>query len=152
MSSNVQFQEPHQLLAALKQPAAGGPPPIASPAPGMSQIPPIPSANAYYPPPAGTAYHADTSNPYSAVPPTVPPSATISPPPGLNNPALAGLPPNILSLLQAQPPQPRLPTAASQSSYSIPPTTTSLAGNLPAASNPQYQHLMAFLVSTYPFQ
>jgi len=114
----------------------------------MSQIPTLPSGNAYYPPaPVGTAYLADTSNPYSAVPPTAPPPATISPPPALNNPTLTGLTPNILSLLQTQQPQSRLPTAASQPSYNIPPTAASLAGNLPAASNPQYQQLMAYLVS-----
>jgi len=118
----------------------------------MSQIPVLPPANAYYPPaPAGTAYLADTSNPYSAMPPTVPPG-TISPPPALSNPTLAGLTPNILSLLQTQQPQSRPLTAASQPHYNIPPAAASLAGNLPAASNPQYQQLMAYLVSVCTLQ
>ncbi len=147
-----------QLLAALK-PATAAPSapapmqaPTVPPVVGMPQIPSIqqPPANQYYPPPTSAgSYSTDPSNLYGAVPP----SASAVPPvpaPTLNNPALAGLPPNILALLQsAQQPQARPTTTPTQASYTIPqaPPVASLAGGLPAASNPQYQQLMAYLVS-----
>ena len=140
----------NKLLAALKQPPAGAPPPVAVASaaipsgPGMPQVPPLPSSNTYYPPaPPVTSYVADISNPYgpTAVPP---PAAAISTTQALN-PALAGLPPNILSMLHAQQPQSRAPIAPSQLPYSVPPTGASPAGSLPP-SNPQYQQLMAYLV------
>ena len=137
-----------QLLAALKQPTApSAPEPVSATAPPVVGMPPNPSiqqpaANPYYPPPPSAgSYPTDPSNLYGAVPPSAAPP--------LNNPALAGLPPNILALLQsAQQPQTRSTTTPTQASYAIPtPPAASMASSLPAASSPQYQQLMAYLVS-----
>lgn len=156
---------PYQLLAALKQPAGGPPlppshaappavvPPVMPPVPVLQQTPP----NSYYSSaPASAHYPTDPSNPYNAGPaPTISPAAAAVPPvaPSLNNPALAGLPPNILAMLQSSQGQqqlPRPPSTSALSTYGIPPAPPSagLAAAPPVTANPQYQQLMAYLVSS----
>ena len=79
----------------------------------------------------------------------VPPPSTAPIPPG--NPAMANLPPNILALLQSAQQQQRPPPPPGQN-FSVPvntptPATMGSAQQSPGGANPQYQQLMAYLVS-----
>jgi hypothetical protein len=143
------FRPPFQLLAALKQPGGGPPvaPAVAPPVTGMPPVPAVqpPPPNPYYPAPPTSAHYAiDPSNPYSA--PSISPPAVVPPvtsAPSMNNPVFAGLPPNILAMLQSQGQQqhqPRPPTTPALPSYGMPPPP-------PSAGLATAQQLMAFLVS-----
>ncbi|KAJ3505641.1 hypothetical protein NLJ89_g7313 [Agrocybe chaxingu] len=145
-----QARRVQQLLAALKQPATGG----ASAQPG---IPPTPAGqpppNPYYPPPPPAAgpYAAAPTNPYTGMPPPMASAQSIGAQPAAN-PSLAGLPPNILALVQSAQQQQRPPGAPGQP-FGMPPPHLMNApppGALgatapPGAGNPQYQQLMAYL-------
>ncbi|ETW86795.1 hypothetical protein HETIRDRAFT_456674 [Heterobasidion irregulare TC 32-1] len=131
-----QARKVQQLLAALKQPQNGAGPsatppvPQAAPAPMLNMPPPVP--NYYAPPPQVMNQPPPMPYPGGMPPPNVPtfqPSnATQQPgPPGTGAPAppgLAGLPPNILALLQnaqnqamsGPPPQLQMPNQ-----YGMPP-------------------------------
>lgn len=111
-----QARKVQQLLAALKQPS------INPPAPNVPPIPP--PANPYYPPASYAAPPPPASNIYAAPPPV----------------GMAGLPPNILTLMQASgnpqnPGQTPLPTAVPP--YGVPAQPPPAAGN--------YEQLMSFL-------
>lgn len=145
-----------QLLAALKQPQNGAAPstgqPSIPPPPtgGMPNMPPgPPQPNPYYPPPPPSAMQPRLPYPGS-VPPnpygSMPPPST--PQPGQPSAAtLAGLPPNILALLQQQQQQgaqvPQQQHGAPQ--YGMPPPQMMPPAN--GAGQPGYQQLMAYLVS-----
>ena len=78
----------------------------------------------------------------------LPPPSTAPVPPG--NPALANLPPNILALLQSAQQQQRPPPPPGQNfgvPVNTPPATMGSAQQSPSGANPQYQQLMAYLVS-----
>ncbi|KAI0639891.1 hypothetical protein C8Q77DRAFT_1083485 [Trametes polyzona] len=175
-----QAKKVQQLLAALKQPqgttAASGAPPAAPPAapPSMPQMQPSPAAppTSYYNqppvtlPPQPPSYASNSApaqpvNPYASLTPQPPAPQPAQPAPTAS---LAGLPPNILALLQqgsqAQPqpaqsaaPPPPMPP------YSMPPASAmigaqqgqqqpSIPGMPPTnAAQPGYQQIMAFLQS-----
>ncbi|KAI6154016.1 hypothetical protein BKA82DRAFT_4096529 [Pisolithus tinctorius] len=156
-----QARQVQQLLAALKQPQNGGAPPVPpqqAPAPvqpslGMPTVPP-----SYYPPPPSSMQQpvppyppmpVTASNPYATM------QNQITPQPG-QTPNIAGLPANILALLQQtqtqqppqQPPAPQYgmqPPPAQQ--LMSPPPMSSLPPGAPQPGNPGYQQLMAFLAS-----
>ncbi|KAF5384968.1 hypothetical protein D9615_001162 [Tricholomella constricta] len=151
-----QARKVQQLLAALKQPQAGAAPPPGPPAPGIpppqagmaGMVPMQPPAPNYYgqppmPPYPGAVPYGNMP-PQSSTPQPGPPPAA----PGAA-PALSGLPPNILALLQsAQQPRPPPPPAQ----YGMGPPQMMNGSGLPpppAGSNPaahaQYQQLMSFL-------
>ncbi|CAL1694305.1 unnamed protein product [Somion occarium] len=156
-----QAKQVQQLLAALKQPQAGGvlPTQPAAPPPAVPSMPPQSAQGAYYPPHMQPSYPAPPSAP-SAMPPYPPQpmqqsSSSGSQPggPAPGTPSLAGLPPNILAMLQQ--------TAQSQSQQSTPPPTTQAPPyNMPpphvpgVASMPpssqSYQQLMAYLSQKRP--
>ena len=148
-----------QLLAALKQPAApatpAAPPVHVTPAPGLpAAMPPMPgmqqtAPNPYYTPqptapapyPGGGSYMGNLPPPSTALG-GVPPA----------NPALANLPPNILALLQSAQQQQQRPSPAPGQNYGMamntaPPAAIGSAQSAPGGVNPQYQQLMAYLVS-----
>ncbi|KAH7886218.1 hypothetical protein F5I97DRAFT_1233147 [Phlebopus sp. FC_14] len=165
-----QARKVQQLLAALKQPQNGtAPPPLPSqPAPGAVVPPPVgmppmaqppPSAPSYYPPPPSMQppppyplMPASGQNPYAAMPPQP------STPQPQGHPGMAGIPPNILTLLQqsqSQPPMPSqhqpapqygMPPPPPQQMMS-PPPMSSLPPGAPQPGNPAYQQLMSFLAS-----
>ncbi|KAI9057032.1 hypothetical protein FKP32DRAFT_1598516 [Trametes sanguinea] len=180
-----QAKKVQQLLAALKQPQGSGAAPAAAPQvahpapPAMPQMPPAPApaANPYYSqtsmsmPPQTPAYgvnppSAPAANPYAHVPP----QASSTPQPGQAAPSapIAGLPPNILALLQ-QSTQAQQPTAQSglpppMPPYSMPPASAMIGAQQnqqqqhqppmppmgmppPNPSQPGYQQLMAYLQS-----
>lgn len=156
-----QARQVQQLLAALKQPQNGGAPPVPpqqAPAPvqsslGMPTVPP-----SYYPPPPSSMQQpvppyppmpVTASNPYATM------QNQITPQPG-QTPNIAGLPANILALLQQtqtqQPPQqPPAPQYGMQppptQQLMSPPPMSSLPPGAPQPGNPGYQQLMAFLAS-----
>ncbi|KAG6331718.1 hypothetical protein ID866_7368 [Astraeus odoratus] len=165
-----QARQVQQLLAALKQPQSGGAPPMPSqpssapvPALGMPPIPQAPPApHPYYPPPPSSIQQpappypplpGAASNPYTTMP-----TSTPTPQPG-QAAGMAGLPPNILALLQqTQTQQPPLPSQQpSASPYGMPPPPSqqmmspppmsSMPPGAPQSANPGYQQLMAFLAS-----
>lgn len=77
----------------------------------------------------------------------LPPPST-APPPG--NPALANLPPNILALLQSAQQQQRPPPPGQNFGVPMNTPTPAAIGSAQQPSggaNPQYQQLMAYLVS-----
>ena len=134
-----QARKVQQLLAALKQPG-GGPPGPSPPVPPPMAAPP-PGAG-YYPPPPGPVGYPSVPPPNSYGGPPMPPPANV-----------AGLPPNILALLQnAQRPG----GAPPQPPYGGPPPSLPPPGALQAppgggASAAQsYQQLMAYLVRFMP--
>jgi hypothetical protein len=137
----------------------------------LSSMPPGPPNLAYYPPPPASM-QPQQQQPYSGVPPppiaghnpygSLPPTAPSQPP---SAPAIAGLPPNILALLQQQaaapvsiqPQQPPPPTGA----YGMVPPLPMIPTTAPPATGtsmsppqtaplqqPSYQQLMAYLVSS----
>ncbi|TFK41933.1 hypothetical protein BDQ12DRAFT_696506 [Crucibulum laeve] len=150
-----QARKVQQLLAALKQPQAAPPAtaaPAPMPAPPMSGMPPMQPMqqlpNPYYPPPpSGMPPYPGAITPngaYGGIPTT---SSTPQPP----NPALSGLPPNILALLQSAQQQrpPGAPPAPGQ--YGMPPPGVMNTppppppSGAPAATGAQYQQLMSYL-------
>ncbi|KAF9469696.1 hypothetical protein BDZ94DRAFT_1243047 [Collybia nuda] len=154
-----QARKVQQLLAALKQPPIGGapPPPVPS-APGLPRPggmppmpPPPPNSNPYYsqpPNPPMPPYPGPVPpvNPYSNIPP--PPQSSTPQPPGPSPPAsLAGLPPNILALLQSA--QQQRPTQPPPGPYGMPPGPPPMMNTPPPGANPannaQYQQLMSYL-------
>lgn len=174
-----QARKVQQLLAALKQPQGGAS--GVAPAPGAppSGGPPLPQppsqmpqgAPTYYPPPPGmqppypgvpppnmTTYGAPP--PASVYPSGVPPNATpqpgmAPPPPSAASLAAAGIPPNILAMLQqAQnmvPAGAAAPQAPGYPQYGMPPPPNGAAGSsIPPGTAPQdYATLMAYLVSSF---
>ncbi|KAL4070508.1 hypothetical protein J3A83DRAFT_4243754 [Scleroderma citrinum] len=161
-----QARQVQQLLAALKQPQSGGAPlppsqPASAPVPptlGMSAVPP--ASNPYYPPPPSSMQPvppyplpSTTSNPYATI------TSQITAPQPSQTPSMAGLPPNILALLQqtqtqqpllsSQPPsvpQYGMPPQPTQQMMS-PPPMSSMPPGAPQPGNPGYQQLMAFLAT-----
>ncbi|KAI0660559.1 hypothetical protein C8Q70DRAFT_59571 [Cubamyces menziesii] len=180
-----QAKKVQQLLAALKQPqSAGSAPPAAAPAappsapPAMPQMPPAPPppVNPYYSqppmsmPPQASAYPpnappAPSANPYSSMPSH---SSTPQPTQGTTPaPPMAGLPPNILALLQQSTQSQQSPTQLGapppMPPYSMPPASALISAQQsqqqqqqphpmsglppPNPSQPGYQQLMAYLQS-----
>ncbi|KAI5120789.1 hypothetical protein M0805_002416 [Coniferiporia weirii] len=161
-----QARKVQQLLAALKQPQSGPPP---SNPPGPPAPPPHLSAQAspggpsYYPPPppGGPQMYSGgppppIPNPYGAPPPP-PPQSHQQPPAAQPNvgagppqpPAsLAGLPPNILAMLQ-QASQGQSPAPAGMPHQMAPALPYGVPPPQPAggSAGQDYQQLMAFLVS-----
>ncbi|RPD65059.1 hypothetical protein L227DRAFT_571508 [Lentinus tigrinus ALCF2SS1-6] len=154
-----QAKKVQQLLAALKQPQGGSAP--APPAPAQSAPGPAPPASVpQMPPPPANCYNQPpmppAQAPYSApVPPAHYPGLPPQPSPATGAPApLAGLPPNILALLQqggqAQQSQGGAPPMPP---YSMPPATAMIGAQQPPApgvaqgapGQPGYQQLMAYL-------
>lgn len=110
---------------------------------------PQPSANTngFYPPPlqrppfpGSLPPSAANTNPYGSIPPS-------TPQPSQGQPSLANLPPNILALLQQSQAQPQAQQPAP--GYNMPPQQLMTAPSAPLASTqqPNYNQLMAFLVS-----
>ena len=148
-----------QLLAALKQPAASAAPTAPAPPPHVTPVPALPTAMS-----SVSAMQQPGPNPYYTSQPTAPapyPGAGYMgnlPPPSTapggippSNPALANLPPNILALLQSAQQQQRPPLPPGQN-YGMPintppPAAMGSAQQPPGNANPQYQQLMAYLVS-----
>ncbi|KAG6380774.1 hypothetical protein JVT61DRAFT_5158 [Boletus reticuloceps] len=163
-----QARKVQQLLAALKQPQNGSaPPPPTQPASGpvhpsaLSMLPmaqPPHGAGPYYPPPSmQQPVHSyppisQSTSPYGQMPPQ-----SQTPQPGQAPPGMAGLPPNILALLQQSSQQPPLaPQQSSASHYGMPPPPpqmmspppmSSLPPGAPQPGGPGYQQLMAFLAN-----
>ncbi|KAI0800785.1 hypothetical protein C8Q74DRAFT_1238731, partial [Fomes fomentarius] len=152
-----QAKKVQQLLAALKQPATGAPHPPSAPAtvppPAVPHMPPL--QNPYYNqppvPPSQVPPYAPApvtpSSSYASVPPHSSPASTGPPPP------LAGLPPNLLALLQGQG-QSSQNGAPPMPPYSMPPASALIGAQQPPpipgvpSSNPNqpgYQQLMAYL-------
>ena len=133
-------------MAALKQPAtpAAPAPPAAPPAAMAAMQQPGPSSYYTAQPTAPAPYPGAGS--YMS---NLPPPSTAPLPPG--NPALANLPPNILALLQSAQQQQRPPAPPSQN-FGAPvntptPAAIGSAQQSSGGANPQYQQLMAYLVS-----
>ncbi|KAG6911367.1 hypothetical protein DXG01_001038 [Tephrocybe rancida] len=169
-----QARKVQQLLAALKQPALGGPPPPGPglPPPGpMSGMPPPPGGpGGYYAAaPPQNASAMPPYPPYGTLPPPPPPQSTSTAPAGAPPAAtLSGLPPNILALLQSAqqaqaqaqrgppPTQPPAPTGppGQYGSMMMQPLNGSSGPPPPPASAAapaqQYQQLMSFLRSLPP--
>ncbi|KAI8981178.1 hypothetical protein BD414DRAFT_523522 [Trametes punicea] len=178
-----QAKKVQQLLAALKQPSAAGgaaaaaAPPAPPPAPPtMPQLPPAPApaTNPYYnqatapmPPQAPTyppnPHPVQTTNPYASL--SSQSSTTPQPLQAAPSAPMAGLPPNILALLQ-QSTQAQQPSAQSSAPppmppYSMPPASAMIGAQQgqqpqqlpmpgmppPTPSQPGYQQLMAYLQS-----
>ncbi|KAH8110594.1 hypothetical protein DFH11DRAFT_1619149 [Phellopilus nigrolimitatus] len=166
-----QARKVQQLLAALKQPQASGPPqpgPPAMPGPPPHMPPGVPS---YYPPPPSSgmagAPHMypgpppPMANPYGAPPPPVPqpstPQQSAAAAPSQAPPtSLAGLPPNILAMLQqaaqGSPPPPPPPAGLPHQMappgmppYGMPSTPTQPSVPAAGPASQDYQQLMAFL-------
>ncbi|KAI0756521.1 hypothetical protein C8Q80DRAFT_1129098 [Daedaleopsis nitida] len=157
-----QAKKVQQLLAALKQPQGGpapaGPPPPPPSAPTTAHPPQVPppqsNVNSYYgqppmPPAQVPSYvpappSAPPSNPYAPMPPQPSTSTPVQGGPA----TLAGLPPNILALLQqsgqAQPAQNGVPPMPP---YSMPPASALMRHQQPPPSNPQpdYQQYMSYM-------
>ncbi|TFK94984.1 hypothetical protein K466DRAFT_579486 [Polyporus arcularius HHB13444] len=158
-----QAKKVQQLLAALKQPQGGAP----APAPAQAAPPPVPpapaqrmplppaNANPYYsqPPPMQPAQvppYSAPAPPLHHAYPGVPPQASA---PNAAPAPLAGLPPNILALLQqgAQAQQPQ--AAPPMPPYSMPPASAMIGAQQSAGpgaahgapGQPGYQQLMAYL-------
>jgi hypothetical protein len=167
-----QARKVQQLLAALKQPQNGaaqsptmqqGPPAPGPPPNSLGMPPPPPHQNSYYapppvqqpaapyPPPPGPGPNA---NPYAQMP-----SQTPTPQPGQMHAGMPGLPPNILALLQQSQGQQGQGTAPQQmqtqygmpppppQSMIAPPPMSSMPPGAPQPGTPNYQQLMAILVS-----
>ncbi|CAA7264776.1 unnamed protein product [Cyclocybe aegerita] len=151
-----QARRVQQLLAALKQPATDGVSPLAPVHPAQPGMPPTsavqPPPNPYYPPPPPAAgpYAAAPPNPYAGMPPPMASTQPMGAPTA--NPNLAGLPPNILALVQSAQQQQR-PSGAPGQPFGMPPPHLMNppppgalgAAGPPGAANPQYQQLMAYL-------
>jgi hypothetical protein len=107
-----------------------------------------PGLNPYYTsqPTASAPYSGAGSYVSNLSPPSTAPGGV---PPG--NPALSNLPPNILALLQStQQQQQRPPLPPGQSfgaPMNVPPPAATSTQQPPGGVNPQYQQLMAYLVS-----
>ena len=135
-------------MAALKQPAAS-----ATPAPPPAPPAAMPPMTALQQPGSNPYYTAQTTAPapYSGAGSymgNLPPPSTASLPPG--NPALGNLPPNILALLQSAQQQRPPPPAGQNFAVPVNATTPAAMGSAQqstSGTNPQYQQLMAFLVS-----
>jgi hypothetical protein len=137
-------------------PAPPVPPGIPPPPSGMlgmpSMQPPAQNPNLYYSQPQNPqlqgAYQGTVpaNNGYGNVP------QSSTPQPGLAPAApLAGLPPNILALLQSAQQRPQHPPGPGQPPYGMPPQMMNTPPPPPpgasAAANAQYQSLMAYLAS-----
>ncbi|KAG2118156.1 uncharacterized protein F5147DRAFT_742805 [Suillus discolor] len=165
-----QARKVQQLLAALKQPQNGtapsptmqqGPPAPAPPPSSLGMPPPPPHQNSYYAPPPVQQPAAPyppppgpSANPYAQMP-----SQTPTPQPGQMHTGIPSLPPNILALLQQSQGQQGQGTAPQQmqSQYGMPPPPpqsmmspppmSSMPPGAPQPGTPNYQQLMAILVS-----
>lgn len=157
-----QARQVQQLLAALKQPQNGGVPPV-PPHPAAAPVQPtlgMPTAAQpppnYYPPPSQPVpsyppMPAPASNPYATM------QSQTTPQPGQAQ-SIAGLPANILALLQQtqtqqpplssqQPPVPQYGMQPPTQQMMSPPPMSSLPPGAPQPGNPGYQQLMAFIAS-----
>ncbi|KAJ7103126.1 hypothetical protein B0H15DRAFT_811057 [Mycena belliarum] len=139
-----QARKVQALLAALKPPETGGappPPPVAPAAMQIQQPPPYyqqPPLNAMPQPP-----YPPQTNPYGAMPPQPGPPTQQGPPP--MNPALNGIPPHLLALLQsAQQQQAGGPPPPG--TYGMPPPPPGMMNTPPMANgNPQqYQQQLLY--------
>jgi hypothetical protein len=165
-----QARKVQQLLAALKQPQNGaaqsptmqqGPPAPGPPPNSLGMPPPPPHQNPYYAPPPVQQPAAPyppppgpNTNPYAQMP-----SQTPTPQPGQMHTGMPGLPPNILALLQQSQGQQGQGTAPQQmqtqygmpppppQSMIAPPPMSSMPPGAPQPGTPNYQQLMAILVS-----
>lgn len=105
-----------------------------------------PGPNSYYAPqPTTPAPYPGAGSYMGNLPP--PSTAPGGIPPG--NPTLANLPPNILALLQSAQQQQQRPPMPPGQSFGMPMNTPppAAAQPPPGGTNPQYQQLMAYLVS-----
>lgn len=147
-----QARKVQQLLAALKQPQTGPTPTSGTsaqlPPPSSVPMPAPPNSTPYYsqPPPSALTYPPSSS--YGGVhqqpPPTVPQSGQAH-----SNPALNGLPPNILALLQATQQQQQQQPLSGPQYGGMPPAQMDTLPSLGPGSTPanaaQYQQLMSYL-------
>ncbi|KAJ7508675.1 hypothetical protein B0H11DRAFT_2153090 [Mycena galericulata] len=147
-----QARKVQALLAALKPPEGGAPPPSGppiAPPPMQMQQPPY-----YGAPPPGTMPQQQPS--YAQPPPGANPYGMTSPPPGQPpmNPALNGIPPHLLALLQSAQQQQQIPPQGPGAPpYGMPPGGPGMPGppmmNTPPPpqnGNPaQYQQLLYHL-------
>ncbi|KAJ7116789.1 hypothetical protein C8R43DRAFT_1112873 [Mycena crocata] len=135
-----QARKVQALLAALKPAEGGGAPPT-----GPPPIPPSPmqmQQPGYYPPPPAMQQppYQVPPNPYGAMSPSAAP-----PQPGPPmNPALNGLPPHLLALLQSAQQQQRPP--GPPGAYGMPGMPPQMMNTPPPGGNPeQYQQLLYHL-------
>lgn len=149
-----------KLLSLLKPGVDGnGPPAVSTAQPSVQALPPTvsgPPLNTgvfYYPPhpPQPPMTYSSASTPagpgqYPTSPPPPPLPSHMSPGASDGSPAsLAGLPPNIVALLQHAQHNQSVPAGAP---YNMTPNQPSINGNAPM-QQPSYQELMGYLVCIY---